>query len=71
MRHLSVGSVCCLDLQEYQSKELMKNHGINVQKFQVADGNLDVSELVKQLGSYHIVKCLSQCCIGLFLRFGL
>ncbi|XP_046840635.1 succinate--CoA ligase [GDP-forming] subunit beta, mitochondrial-like [Xenia sp. Carnegie-2017] len=55
MRHLSVGSVCYLDLQEYQSKELMKNHGINVQKFQVADGNLDVSELVKQLDVKEVV----------------
>jgi succinyl-CoA synthetase beta subunit len=45
-----VSSKCCLDLQEYQSKELMKDHGINVQKFQVADGDNDVSELVKRLG---------------------
>lgn len=34
----------------------MKSHGINVQKFQVADGENDVSELVKQLGIQYIVK---------------
>jgi succinyl-CoA synthetase beta subunit len=50
VRTFGVSSKCCLDLQEYQSKELMKDHGINVQKFQVADGDNDVSELVKQLG---------------------
>ena len=49
----SVSGQRCLDLQEYQSKELMKNHGINVQRFRVADGDNDVSELVKQLGIQH------------------
>ena len=37
----------------------MKNHGINVQKFQVADGDNDVSELVKKLGNnYTHIKLL-------------
>ena len=30
----------------------MKNHGINVQDFRVADGKNDVSALVKELGTY-------------------
>ena len=55
VRALSVSSKSCLDLQEYQSKELMKDHGINVQKFQVADGDNDVSELVKQLDVSEVV----------------
>ncbi|XP_028397959.1 succinate--CoA ligase [GDP-forming] subunit beta, mitochondrial-like [Dendronephthya gigantea] len=55
LRPLSVSSKCFLDLQEYQSKELMKSHGINVQKFQVADGENDVSELVKQLDVSEVV----------------
>ncbi|CAB3987289.1 succinate-- ligase [GDP-forming] subunit beta, mitochondrial-like [Paramuricea clavata] len=54
-RTFGVSSKCCLDLQEYQSKELMKNHGINVQKFQVADGDNDVSELVKKLDVSEVV----------------
>lgn len=37
----------------------MKNHGINVQKFQVADGSNNVSDLVKKLGMYSIpAKCM-------------
>ena len=55
VRPFSVSSNCCLDLQEYQSKALMKNHGINVQKFRVADGDNDVLELVKQLGTTRLI----------------
>lgn len=49
VRLFGVSCTQCLNLQEYQSKELMKNHGVKVQKFRVADGKNDVSELIKEL----------------------
>lgn len=33
----SINTIRCLNLQEYQSKEIMKNHSLNVQKFCVVD----------------------------------
>ena len=48
-RFFGISGTNLLDLQEYQSKELMREHGVNVQKFQVANGKNDVSELIKKL----------------------
>lgn len=33
----SINTIRCLNLQEYQSKQIMENHSLNVQKFRVVD----------------------------------
>lgn len=38
-----------LNLHEYQSKDLMARHGIDVQKFYVANTSSEVDSLVKKL----------------------
>ena len=53
-RFFGISGTNFLDLQEYQSKELMREHGVNVQKFQVANGKNDVSELIKKLSKLWI-----------------
>ena len=39
-----------LNLQEFQSKKLMADNGINVQKFEVAEKKEDASTIASKLG---------------------
>lgn len=44
-----------LNLHEYQSKQLMEKHGINVQRFRLADSPAQAETAVKELGVDEVV----------------
>ena len=50
----SAASVRWLNLQEYQSKRLMDDHGINVQKFRVADTVEQAKEIAQSFSRSHV-----------------
>ena len=46
-----------LNLHEYQSKALMAEHGIDVQKFYVTESSSEITQLVNKLSQYLIAHC--------------
>lgn len=46
----ALASSRCLNLHEYQSKELMRKHGVSVQQFEIATNAEDAGRAAKQLG---------------------
>lgn len=44
-----------LNLHEYQSKQLMEKHAVNVQRFRMADSPAEAKEAVRALGVQEVV----------------
>lgn len=44
-----------LNLQEYQSKELLKKHGVAIQKFEVISRHDEVPQALKKLRSFDVI----------------
>ena len=65
----------CLHLQEYQSKQLLADHGVAIQRFRVASNVEEVESLTKDLCKFSIhslakpsisKKCCSGCLLPVF-----
>lgn len=53
----AVACTRCLNLHEYQSKELMRRHGVSVQQFQIATNAEEAGKVAKELGKCTVSPC--------------